>query len=88
MRKNALAVAFLSTGSCHNRGENIGSKFGLGQKSREPGTFGFRYEPFRPPKTALLDRFHLRDLAHINSLFSYLQEKPQVEMGTLPPFFM
>jgi hypothetical protein len=46
----------------------------------------FRSEPFRSPKTALLDRLHLREWLSISVLvFSNLQIKVQTEMGTPPP---
>lgn len=54
----------------------------------EPGSpkaIQFRYEPFKSPKPALLDRLHLRDGADIRMIFSDLQTMSGAGMRTPPP---
>ncbi|HEY1895755.1 MAG TPA: hypothetical protein VGG62_05760 [Terracidiphilus sp.] len=51
----------------------------------EPKAIWFRFEPFKPPKTAILDRLHLRDGANIDIVFSNLQKIIEPDEGTPPP---
>ena len=58
--KNARALHFLFTGFAII-GVEEGSKCGLKAEPRHRNAIRCRYEPFRNPKPALLDRLHLRD---------------------------
>jgi hypothetical protein len=53
---------------------------------RAPNAIPFHYEPFRRPKTALLDRFYLRHGAHIRIIFSSLHGRIEPKWGISPNF--
>jgi hypothetical protein len=50
---------------------------------KAPKAIRFRSERFWTPKTALPDRLHLQDGAHIHIVFSSLQGKTRAGMDTL-----